>query len=205
MFQLSKYCCFELEIKASRFLAEGFPVSLGTEARQLIKNQKAKYKTASHVVHAFSLGANAEILGSSDDGEPAGTSGAPALQVIKNYPISNILVTVTRWFGGTLLGTGGLVKAYSGAVKQLLEHAEIEALIEKVFLEFTLEYSEYHGIKNSFTKYCFFCTETTFSNHVALKGFIPKKTFESFRVFLRNATTGRVNINCVEKARECTR
>ena len=94
------------------------------QARELIKSQKAKYADATHVVHAFIIGTSAEIMGMSDDGEPSGTAGRPALDVLKGRKCTNLVLTVTRWFGGTLLGTGGLVKAYSGGAKQVIEKAD---------------------------------------------------------------------------------
>ena len=102
---LVEYASAELEIKKSRFLAEVFPVLSQAEARSLLKQQKEKYEDATHVVHGFVLGPAAEILGMSDDGEPAGTAGRPVLDVLKGRNCTNILLTVTRWFGGTLLGT----------------------------------------------------------------------------------------------------
>ena len=99
----------ELVIKHSRFIAEVFPVENQAAARELLKEQKQKYFDSTHVVHAFVIGKNAEILGMSDDGEPSGTAGRPVLDVLKGSGCTNIILTVTRYFGGTLLGTGGLV------------------------------------------------------------------------------------------------
>ena len=98
----------ELIIKGSRFLSEVFIIQNQAEVRTIIKEQKNKYSDATHVCHAFISGKNAEVMGMSDDGEPGGTAGRPMLDVLKGRPVTNILVTVTRWFGGTLLGTGGL-------------------------------------------------------------------------------------------------
>lgn len=181
-----------MEVKASRFLAEGFPLYDSSEVRKVLKAQKQKYKTASHVVHAFSIGTKAEILGSSDDGEPAGTSGPAALTVIRSKNITNTLVTITRWFGGTLLGTGGLVKAYSSATKSLLENARLEEIIEKRTIEITLDYAEYHILERSLSEQGFVCEAKEFSAKVMLKGWIAEKNFESFRRLLLNATNGRL-------------
>ena len=78
---------------------------------EYVKSQKAKYADATHVVHAFVIGPGAEVMGMSDDGEPSGTAGRPALDVLRGRGCTNTVLTITRWFGGTLLGTGGLVKA----------------------------------------------------------------------------------------------
>lgn len=101
------------------------------EARKILKAQKQKYADATHVVHAFITGMNGEVMGESDDGEPSGTSGRPALEVIKGRKVTNLLLTVTRYFGGTLLGRGGLVRAYSSlAAASLLEAQQLGALEE---------------------------------------------------------------------------
>lgn len=101
----------ETVIKNSRFISEAFIVTNQADARERLRQQKIRYSDATHVCHAFIVGPNAETSGMSDDGEPSGTAGRPMLDVIKGSGITNILVTVTRYFGGTLLGTGGLVHA----------------------------------------------------------------------------------------------
>ncbi|MEL3907599.1 MAG: YigZ family protein [Treponemataceae bacterium] len=194
MLQLVKYSFYELEIKRSLFLAEGFPVRSASEAREIIKAQRAKYKDARHVVHAFSIGKNAEVLGSSDDGEPAGTAGAPALKVIQGMQVTNALVTITRWFGGILLGTGGLVKAYSESTRGLLDSASLEKIIEKTSLDFSLDYAEYNLIQNSFTEFGFEVENTDFGTMVIIKGKLPEKKLKSFALFIKNATNGRVDL-----------
>ena len=103
----------ELNVKNSRFISEVFPVSSQADAREKLHELKKKYSDATHVVHAFVVGASGEVNGMSDDGEPSGTAGRPVLDVLKGSGLTNILLTVTRYFGGTLLGTGGLVHAYS--------------------------------------------------------------------------------------------
>ena len=111
----------EIIIKGSRFLAESFIISSQNQVREILKSQKQKYSDSTHVVHAFVAGKNGEIMGMSDDGEPSGTAGRPMLDVLKGRNCTNLLITVTRWFGGTLLGTGGLVHAYGDCTKSVLE------------------------------------------------------------------------------------
>ena len=129
---LTKTVQFEEVIKGSRFLSQLIPCESQAAARELIKSQKAKYADATHVVHAFVIGPGAEVMGMSDDGEPSGTAGRPVLDVLKGRKCTNTVVTVTRWFGGTLLGTGGLVKAYSGGAKQVIEQADAEGAFEEL-------------------------------------------------------------------------
>lgn len=122
----------EIVEKKSRFIANIFPVKTEEEALEKITEMKKKYYDARHNCYAYIIGANHEIKRSSDDGEPSGTAGRPMLEVLEGQGIGDVLVVVTRYFGGTLLGTGGLVRAYSGAVK--------EALLDCVFLEQTMGY-----------------------------------------------------------------
>ena len=150
---LNKQVQFEESIKGSRFLSELFPCDSQSAARELIKTQKAKYADATHVVHAFVIGPGAEVMGMSDDGEPSGTAGRPVLDVLKGRKCTNTVLTVTRWFGGTLLGTGGLVKAYSGGAKAVLEKADkehaFEELVAKAPFSFSCDYNLYKLIKNN--------------------------------------------------------
>lgn len=135
MDELTSCAVSETLVKHSRFIAELLPCASQSDARELLKFQKAKYFDASHVVHAFVVGTSAEIRGMSDDGEPSGTAARPVLDVLCGKNCTNALLTVTRYFGGTLLGTGGLVKAYTDAAKAVIEEAErlgaFSELIEK--------------------------------------------------------------------------
>ena len=147
---LSSYVKFEESIKGSRFLSELFPCSSQSQARDIIKSQKEKYSDSSHVVHAFITGKNGEVMGMSDDGEPSGTAGRPTLDVLKGRLCTNTMLTITRWFGGTLLGTGGLVKAYSSGAKNVISLADSEKLfaplVEKsdFFFEFLIVRELFH-------------------------------------------------------------
>ncbi len=111
----------ELVEKKSRFIATVRPVASETEAEAFIEEMKKKYYDARHNCSAFVIGNRAQVTRSSDDGEPGGTAGRPMLEVLLGSGIRNVAVVVTRYFGGTLLGTGGLVRAYTGVVKEALE------------------------------------------------------------------------------------
>ena len=115
----------EIEVKKSRFLAELTPASNEEEARRIIEETRKTYWNARHHCSAFILGASSDILRSSDDGEPSGTAGAPILEALRAAEITNIVAVVTRWFGGTLLGTGGLTRAYAGAAAQAIAATKI--------------------------------------------------------------------------------
>lgn len=107
----------EIVEKKSRFIAHVFPVETEEEAVKFIEETKKKYWDARHNCYAFVLGSKGELTRCSDDGEPSGTAGRPILEVLLGKKICNVLVIVTRYFGGTLLGTGGLVRAYSQATQ----------------------------------------------------------------------------------------
>ena len=109
--ELCRPAAFTLLEKRSRFLAELLPASSSEEAREGVAAQRRKYPDASQVVHAMVVGEKGEVMGCSDDGEPAGTAGRPVLEILKGSRVTQVLLTVTRWFGGIKLGTGGLVHA----------------------------------------------------------------------------------------------
>ena len=115
----------ELEEKKSRFIANTLPISSQEEALEFIEKIKKQYWDARHNCYAYVLGNHHEIQRFSDDGEPGGTAGKPMLDVLLGENIHNMVVVVTRYFGGTLLGTGGLVRAYSGAAKEGLSNSVI--------------------------------------------------------------------------------
>ena len=115
----------ELEEKRSRFIATTLPISSQEEALEFIEKSKKHYWDARHNCYAYVLGDKHQIQRFSDDGEPGGTAGKPMLDVLLGEDIHNVVVVVTRYFGGTLLGTGGLVRAYSGATKEGLANSVI--------------------------------------------------------------------------------
>jgi uncharacterized YigZ family protein len=109
-----------IEVKRSKFIGEAFPLTETQSPRDILRRQKERYRDASHVVHAFIAGDAGEIRGMSDDGEPGGTAARPIMDILAGTRCTNILLTVTRYFGGTLLGTGGLVRAYGDAARAVL-------------------------------------------------------------------------------------
>ena len=196
---LKTTCSFEEVIKGSRFLSELFPCESQSQARDLVKAQKTKYADATHVVHAFVIGSGAEVLGMSDDGEPSGTAGRPCLDVLKGRGCTNALVTVTRWFGGTLLGTGGLVKAYSGGVKQVIQKADelglFEELVEKKDFSFAADYSLYKLIKLNMEQFNLYDVKEEFAEAVNVSGKIRADQFEDFSARLLDLSNGKVSLS----------
>jgi len=115
----------EVVEKKSRFIATLVPVATEEEAESYIASVKKQYYDARHNCYAYIIGSNMEKKKCSDDGEPSGTAGRPMLEVLEKNGLTNALVVVTRYFGGTLLGTGGLLRAYQGAATEALKDATI--------------------------------------------------------------------------------
>ena len=196
MYFLISPCSYEETIKGSRFLSELFPCESQSAARDLVKAQKTKYADATHVVHAFVSGPGAEILGMSDDGEPSGTAGRPTLDVLKGFGCTNTLVTLTRWFGGTLLGTGGLVKAYSGGAKGVLQKAQaaglFEELVEKRNFSFTCDYSLHKLIKLNMEQFALYDVTEEFAEGVKISGKVRADQFDALAAKLMDLSNGKV-------------
>ena len=181
-----------LVIKNSRFIAEVFPVANQSEAREMLGRQKQRYFDATHVVHAFITGLSGEVNGMSDDGEPSGTAGRPVLDVLKGSGITNILLTVTRYFGGILLGTGGLVHAYRDSAKAVLAACKSEPYVEKSIFSFTCGYELYEGIKRALSKFNLSEVEESFADSVMVKGKIFSAQAEECSALVKNLSKGKV-------------
>lgn len=133
--------------KKSRFIAHVLPIQSEEEALMHIERIKKEYWDARHNCYAFIIGRNSEIQRFSDDGEPQGTAGKPILEVLTNGNIHNTLIIVTRYFGGTLLGTGGLVRAYGQSAKAGLENALVMRVCEGVSFDLRCDYNSIGKIK----------------------------------------------------------
>lgn len=138
----------EQTIEKSRFIGQIKPVSSKEEAGEFIEYIRKKYKDATHNVPAFVLGEKMEMQWASDDGEPQGTSGAPIVQMMVSKNITNVAVVITRYFGGIKLGTGGLVRAYTGTARLALEAAGTAAVKEMVNILMAFDYTFLGKIEN---------------------------------------------------------
>lgn len=184
----------ELEMRKSRFLAEAHPVSTQEEVRSKLKEKKAQFVDASHVVHAFVLGSAGEILGCSDDGEPSGTAGRPVLDVLKGSGITNILVTVTRWFGGTLLGTGGLVKAYGDSAKAILALAETHEIVSTCGFSVSVSYDSFDRLSRELFDLGITESSKSFTTEVLLEGRVITEYVDSFALRISDLTHGKSTV-----------
>lgn len=144
---------YELVEKKSKFIANTYYIESKEKAEEIIKENKKKFYDARHNCFAYRVLSDQGIIEkSSDDGEPSGTAGAPMLNILSKNNIVNVLVIVTRYFGGILLGTGGLVKAYSESTQNALEKSKYAKIIRGIELNLEIDYSEFEKIKYYFRK-----------------------------------------------------
>ena len=187
----------ETEIKKSRFLAHIAEVRSEEEAEALIKETKKKYYDASHSCSAYILNSDKGIRHSSDDGEPSGTAGKPILDVISGAGLSNVIVIVTRYFGGTELGTGGLVRAYSGATAEVLKNSEIVEVTDARLTEFVIDYGLLPKLQHICMELGIIIYETEYFEKVKISVLITKEISGKFYKELIEMTAGELTESSV--------
>lgn len=192
------YHVAELVIKKSRFIGEVFvldfpdPKSIQKTARDFLKRQKEKYFDATHVVHGFIAGVSGSYMGCSDDGEPSGTAGKPVLDILKGSGYTNIFLTVTRYFGGVLLGTGGLVKAYGDTAKAVLSAVKPVPLIRWAEYSLSCPYCFYEGIKKILTENGAVIKNEEFSQDITMEYRIPFTAGAAAAGLIKDFSGGKV-------------
>lgn len=189
----------EIVEKKSRFIAQVFPVETEEEAAGLIEETRKKYWDARHHCYAFVLGAGGEISRCSDDGEPSGTAGRPILEVLTGRGLRNVLVIVTRYFGGTLLGTGGLVRAYSAAAQAGLEASRI--ITKEVGIRLTVD-TDYNGVgklQYVAAQRDIGVLDTLYTEQVQMILLVPEPLCEQMIKEITEATAGQAGIHKEER------
>ncbi|MFP3155858.1 YigZ family protein [Lachnospiraceae bacterium ZAX-1] len=184
----------EIVEKKSRFIATLAKIESEEEAFQLIAQIKKKHWDASHNCFAFVLGKGHELQRCSDDGEPSGTAGRPMLEVLLREDIHNALVIVTRYFGGTLLGTGGLLRAYQ---KAALEGFRNSTIIEKqsgIKITIKTDYSAIGKIQYILAQQEIATIEAQYTDSVVLKVIVAVNRLESFTNEMAEGTNGTANL-----------
>ena len=184
----------EITEKKSRFIATIRPVETEEEALAFLEEMKKKYWDARHNCTAYVLGERQEILRCSDDGEPSQTAGKPMMDVLTGAGLTNVAAVVTRYFGGTLLGTGGLVRAYSAAVQEGLKNSRI---ITKYLGTRLLVETDYNGIGR--LQYLFGqrqipMTDTEYTDHVNFTVLVPVSKTAELTKAITEATNGQAKI-----------
>lgn len=181
----------ELIEKKSRFIATTRPVETEEEALAFLAEMKKKYWDATHNCSAFVIGDRQQIQRCSDDGEPQGTAGRPMLDVLLGEDIHNMAVVVTRYFGGTLLGTGGLVRAYSKSVQIGLEASEVIEKRSGFLLKMAADYNGIGKIQYILGKKEIPTIASEYGADVVLEVLVPEEEEEGLKEEITEGTSGR--------------
>lgn len=184
----------EIEIKKSRFINMVFHIEAEETAELILADIRKKHYKATHVCWAYVLNTNPKRQKASDDGEPSGTAGKPILDVINHRELKDVLVVVIRYFGGVKLGTGGLIRAYSGGASDVLNHC---ITIKKQFsdqLDLVVSYSSYGGLSNGLLEKEVIPANEDFGENVTLAFQIPVAETEEFLAWVEDKTNGTAQV-----------
>ena len=195
---IERYAEFEYEDRKSVFIGEAAPVTTEDEALAFIASVKKKYPDARHHVYAYVLRENS-LMRFSDDREPQGTAGMPVLDAIRKNGCTDTVIVVTRYFGGTLLGTGGLVRAYSSAANGALKAGNIITYDVYASLKITVSYSDYQKLQPLFSDSCFSVDRIAYTDQVIIFGRIIETAVDSFENKITEATSGRHKTEILDK------
>lgn len=185
----------EIEIKKSRFICSLKRVFTEEEAKAFIAERKKEHWKANHNCSAFILGDRSEIQRSSDDGEPSGTAGIPMLEVLKKKELINVVAVVTRYFGGTKLGAGGLIRAYSHSVSHGLEAVGlVEGKLQQE-LTVTISYPNLGKLQNFLETSPYTLKDTLYGEAIQLVCLVDEAATETFIAEVVDRLNGQVEID----------
>ena len=198
-FTVSGEAVAETEEKKSRFIATVRPVATEEEAQEFISGLKAKYWNATHNVYAYYICANNVLQKFSDDGEPSGTAGLPVLEAIKKFDVQDAAVVVTRYFGGTLLGASGLVRAYGKCAALGVEAAGIVRKQLCAQADIRIDYSLLGKLQAVAAAQRYTVRDTVYTEEVNMHIYVPVDETEAFNAVVTEASNGRALISFGEK------
>ena len=189
----------EIIIDKSTFIGYAKPIKTEEEAVEFVNEIKKKHKDATHNVWAYTIGKNMNIQRYSDDGEPQGTAGIPTLEVIKKEDLRDVVVVVTRYFGGIKLGAGGLVRAYTKGAKIGLEAGKV---IEKVMYQevrVKIDYTQLGKVQNEIMNMGYFVKDTVYEDNVEIIVYSRINEVENFTSRMTDITSATANISLGEE------
>ncbi len=195
---LKHHAEFKYEDRKSIFIGEAMPVSTEAEALSFIERVKKKYPDARHHVYAYVIRENS-IMRFTDDREPQGSAGMPTLDAIRKRGCTDTAVVVTRYFGGTLLGTGGLVRAYTAAAQGAIEAAEVIKYDIYSELSIVLNYSDYGKIAAQLQASDFRTDDTLYAEDVTVIGRLPKSNLENLQKNIADITSNRAKFTVLSE------
>lgn len=184
----------EIVIKKSRFIGQIKPVETEEEAVAFIEEIKKRHWNATHNCSAYMIGERDEIQKQSDDGEPSGTAGKPILEVIRNQGLKNVAIVVTRYFGGIMLGAGGLIRAYTDGAVAATEAGEVitRVLHREIFVE--LDYTWLGKVENELRNRGVRTGETGFADKVTLRCLPLEGESDAFAAWMTDLTQGQAKM-----------
>lgn len=184
----------EVIINKSKFIGSACPVNTEEEALEFINKIKREFKDATHNVYAYVIGKNSGIQRFSDDGEPSGTAGMPVLNVIKQEDLKNVAVVVTRYFGGVLLGAGGLVRAYTKGAKIGLDSGII--VDKNLFYDvlFKVDYTLLGKMENELFKNNFIVIDKVYEESVLFKLISETENLDNLKTLVAEITGGKAEV-----------
>jgi uncharacterized YigZ family protein len=181
----------EIKIKGSRFLAEAIPVSSVEEADAALLAIKKRDYDATHHCSAYRIGSDGNTFRYNDDGEPNSSAGLPIYRQIEGRNLTNALVVVIRYYGGTKLGTGGLVRAYGEAASLALDAATVKEIIPRTALRFVFDYDDTSPAMHTISQFDVIVLETSYSERTSMTLGIRTSQVDSFRAVFLEALGGR--------------
>ena len=187
--------------KKSRFIANVYKITSEEEAAAVIGDTKKKYWDARHNCYAYVLGGKSGQKRFSDDGEPSGTAGKPILDILEAYSVRDCLIVVTRYFGGTLLGTGGLIRAYQGAAKEGLEASEIVDVIIGMKAYIDTDYNGMGKIQYMCAEMNIHVCDVEYTEKVHMEMLIPDDLYVQFVNKITDAFSGKVEVIDIEQTK----
>lgn len=190
-------------VKKSKFISNVAPIKDSKETEEYIEKFRKKYWNATHNVYAYILGLNDEIQKFSDDGEPSGTAGKPVLDVIKLKEVKNVLIVVTRYFGGVLLGAGGLVRAYSESASIGLENSNIIKKVNCNVFEITTDYNMLGKVQWELNQRNLIIDNISYTEIVLISAFVPVCCNFDFEQLILNITSGNAKVKWVKNCYIC--
>lgn len=181
-------------IKKSRFIGYAMPVETEEEAARFIESIQKKHWDATHNCYAYQIGSHDEIQKSNDDGEPSGTAGKPILEVIKKEGLKNVAIVVTRYFGGIMLGAGGLVRAYGQTAGAGLRAAGIVTRLLFQTVDVNIDYTWLGKVENETLQAGYFVDHIEYLDRVRVSALVPVEETENYTKMITNATNGQAII-----------
>lgn len=185
----------DIIINKSKFIGTAVPVENEEQAQEFIESMKKEFKDATHNCYAYVIGKNKNIQRYSDDGEPSGTAGMPILNVISQENLVNVAVVVTRYFGGVLLGAGGLARAYTKGCKIALESGIIVDKDLYYDVSFNLDYTLLGKMENELLKNNFIVKDKIYTDHVTFKLIVKEDETDEINALVSEITCGKADIN----------